>query len=128
MTCNKFNFQISTCTNVDIGVDFTKVTLAVTDENGDPINLTGFDLNMRIRKNRTGANILLLPVVGSSTLTGLYFTDITTGNFNIRINDTDTDLFTDGFYLYDIIITNPSGDTEVFMEGRIQFTIGAIND
>jgi len=126
MGCNSFNFTTSNCTNVNIGLDYTKA-FTYRDENGTGIDLSGYDLNMRIRKSSTSTDILTLGIVVDPLVTGFYFTDIASGQFTMRITDTDTSLIPSGSYVYDIIITNPSGDTSIFMEGNIQFTVGKIS-
>jgi len=120
MSCNNFDFTIpNKCTQVNIGFDFSK-TLTFTDNDGLPIDLTGYVLAGDIKVSLGGASIISLPEIGDDQTTGLYIPDRTTGVIFLQIKAADT-VQTEFNYPYEITITDPSTDIEVFMQGIIQF-------
>ena len=119
MGCSQFNFQLSTCTQVDIGFDDIK-TLTVTDDNG-AVDLTGFGLVMTIKDKLDGTEILVLDIVGDDETTGFYIPDPATGIVNMLITATDSTPIAAGWYVYETVLTDPSGKKFIFMQGSIQF-------
>lgn len=119
MACSQFNFQESSCTNVDVGFDFSK-TLTFTDSDGVPVDITGYILAGEIKTSTGGTTVLNLPEVPNDQTTGLYIPDRTVGiiYFQIKLVDTGS---VDIIYPYEITITAPSSDFEIFMQGTIQF-------
>jgi len=117
--CSQFNFESVNCTKVNIGFDYSKV-LTFKDNSGKVINLTGFVLDGNIKDTLGGSIILALPEVGDDQTTGLYIPDRTLGVINLQIKKADTAISA-ASYPYEIVITNPSTDDKVFMQGTIQF-------
>lgn len=120
MGCSEFNFQSNTCTQVDVGFDFTKV-LTYTDINGDAVNITGFVFVMTIKDNLSGATLLTLPIVGDNLTTGFYIPAPSSGVLNMQITDTDTALIAVGVYPYEMTVTDTDSKVDIFMQGTIQF-------
>ena len=125
MGCSQFNFQLSTCTQVDIGYDDVKV-FTVTDDNG-AVDLTGFGLVMIIKDNLGGSDILVLDIVGDDATTGLYIPDPATGIVNMLITEAVSALIAAGWYVYQTVLTDPSGKDFIFMQGSIQFYTRGFN-
>ena len=122
---NTFNFSKRTCTQVNIGLDFI-TEIAFTDKDDTPIDLTGFSVDMRIREHRDDTDLLTLSIIGNQNDTGFYIADLTSGLIRMKIARVDSATFTGGEYLYDIILTDPSDNKSIFMEGTILFTQGVI--
>jgi len=120
MGCSQFNFQLSTCTQVDIGFDFSRV-LTVTDEGGI-VDLTGSTLEMIIKDTLGGATIMTLPVVLDADTTGFYIPSPTTGIVNMQITAVDSGLIAEDWYVYETILTDSAGKIGIFMQGSIQFS------
>jgi hypothetical protein len=51
-------------------------------------------------------------------------TNASGGAFTWKVTDTQTVLFTSDEYKYDILLTNPSGDKEYWVEGTIYMSQG----
>lgn len=118
--CSRFDFQTGTCTQVDIGFDFSKV-LTYTDVNGDAINVTGFVFSMTIKDELSGATLLTLPIVGDNLTTGLYIPSPISGIINMQITDTDAGLIAAGVYPYEMTVTDNNSKVDIFMQGSINF-------
>ena len=120
MACSYFEFSEKSCTAVNIGFDFSK-TLTFTDNDGLPIDLTGYLLAGEIKNSLGGNTLISLPEVSDSQTTGLYIADRTTGiiEFQIKLADTSQTEFT---FPYEITITDPATDINLFLHGTIQFT------
>ncbi|HIP08243.1 MAG TPA: hypothetical protein EYG65_00750 [Rhodospirillales bacterium] len=121
MGCSEFNFQSSDCSNVDIGFDWFDISLNYSDENGD-IDLTGFTLEMTIKDALGGATLLVLPTVGDALTTGLFIPTPTNGEVKAQITSVSSAAVAAGVHPYQTTITNPSGQTEIWMQGTIEFS------
>jgi len=122
INCNLFNFQTGTCTQVNIGFDFSKV-LTYTDSNGAAVNITGFDFVMTVKDTLGGSVILTLPIVGTNLLTGFYIPSPTTGILFLQISKADTTAITGGVgvYPYEIVVTDPDTKENIYFQGTIEF-------
>lgn len=118
--CSLFNFETITCTQADIGFDFTKI-LTFTDASGAVIDITGETFVMTIKDVLSGSTLLTLSIVGDNLTTGFFIPSPTTGIINMQITDTDTGLIAAGFYPYETIRTDVDSKKTVFMQGNIQF-------
>jgi len=118
MGCNQFDFQTGTCTAVDITFDFVKV-LTFSDDSGS-VDLTGFDLTGEIKDTLGGSVLLSLALVANDQTTGFYIPTPSNGVINFIIKKED--VLAAGVYPYEFILTNPTGDESIFMQGTIQFT------
>lgn len=119
MGCSQFNFQLSTCTQVDIGFDYFRI-LTVTDLGGI-VNLTDFIFEMVIKDELGGNEILTLNIVGDDDTTGFYIPSPETGVLNMQILEPESTPIAPGWYVYEMTIQDPSGHTDIFMQGSIQF-------
>ena len=119
MGCSQFNFQLSTCTQVDIGFDDVK-TLTIKDESG-PLDLTDYGLVMVIKDELGGSVILTLDIVGDDETTGFYIPSPESGMVIMLITDADSAPIPEGWYVYETTLTDPDGKKFIFMQGSIQF-------
>ena len=102
MGCSEFNFQSNTCTQVNIGFDFSK-TLTYTDSNKAAINITGFDFVMTVKDELGGSTILTLPIAVTHLLTGCYIHSTSTGVLFMHLSKPSTTLaFSRGVSSYQI--------------------------
>jgi hypothetical protein len=95
---------------IDQGTSF-ETTLDVTDDNGDPINLTGYTGAAQMRKHYTSSNsysfaVAINPTAGVVTLT---------------MNAASTSAITAGRYVYDCELTSGSTISRV-LEGIVTVT------
>ena len=118
--CSNFDFNNSTCTQVDIGFDYT-ISLTHNDALGNPIDLTSFTFQMIIKDGLAGSTLLTLNEVATDLLTGLYIPSPTTGVIRLQITDTDTALIAVGVYPYEFTQTDTDSEVKIFMQGTIQF-------
>lgn len=89
-------------------------TLQFKDSTGAPINLTGWTVDMEVwNKNRTTK-------YAEAAIT---YTNRTTGTIAILLSRTDTATFPDECY-YDVLLTNPGGLKEYYLEGTIYVSEG----
>ena len=97
---------------IDQGADFS-TTLSLTDSNGDVLNLTGYSAIGQLRKT-----------FGSSTIAATFGTALTasTGQVTLTLGDTVTTAITSGRYVYDILLTDSSGDKTRILEGHATVT------
>ena len=97
---------------IDQGADFS-TTISLTDSNGDILSLTGYTALGQIRKT-----------YGSSTIAATFGTSLTaaTGQITLTLTDTVTAGINSGRYVYDIIITDSSGDKTRILEGHATVT------
>ncbi len=119
MGCSQFNFQLSTCTQIDIGFDYSRA-LIVTDEDG-AVDLTGSTFEMVIKDELGGNVILILPIVLDASTTGFYIPAPTTGIINMQITKEDSTLIAEKWYVYETVFTDSLGEEKIFMQGSIQF-------
>lgn len=90
------------------------VTLQFKDSNNAVINLTGWTAAAQVwNQNRTTK-------YADFTVT---YTNRSTGTIEIALSDTDTATFPNEAY-YDVLLTNPSGLKEYYLEGVIYVSEG----
>ena len=99
---------------IDQGADFTTV-ISLTDSNNDALNLTGYSALAQIRKT-----------YGSTTIAGTFTTTLTTdsGQLTLSLTDVITAAMTSGRYVYDVLLTDGSGDKTRVLEGQAILTPG----
>ena len=99
---------------IDQGSDFTTV-ISLTDSNNDALNLTGYSALAQIRKTH-----------GSTTISATFGTALTTttGQVTLTLADTVTAAMTSGRYVYDVLLTDGSGDKTRVLEGQAILTPG----
>lgn len=119
---NKFDFVGRYA--ADIGNTF-KYQINYTDQDGEAIDLTGFTLEGAIkRRDSDTSDLISLPEVPDETSTGFYIADKATGIIVLRIIASDTAAVVEDRYVYDIVLTEPSGESFIFMSGKIEFNKG----
>ena len=86
------------------------IQLIFKDSNNDAINLTGFtDASQVYDESRT-------TLYASFSVT---YTNRSAGTVDIALTDTQTATFTPNVLKYDVLLTNPSGLKEYYLEGNI---------
>ena len=97
---------------IDQGADFS-TTLYLTDSNGDILNLTGYSAVAQIRKTH-----------GSTTIAGTFTTVLTadSGQLTLSLTDVITTAMGSGRYVYDVLLTDGSGDKTRVLEGQAILT------
>ena len=99
---------------IDQGADFTTV-ISLTDSNNEALNLTGYSALAQIRKT-----------YGSTTISATFGTALTTttGQLTMTLADTITAAMDSGRYVYDVLLTDGSGDKTRVLEGQAILTPG----
>ena len=99
---------------IDQGSDFSTV-ISLTDSNNDALNLTGYSALAQIRKT-----------YGSTTIAATFTTVLTTdsGQLTMSLTDVVTAAMTSGRYVYDVLLTDGSGDKTRVLEGQAILTPG----
>lgn len=88
------------------------------DDDGDPIDLTGYEADLQIRKryNATTADMTISTVLGGITLGSA------DGTIRIILTDDQTAMLTrDGFY--DLRLTPPSLQSVRILEGEVRLSL-----
>ena len=99
---------------IDQGADFTTV-ISLTDSNNDALNLTGYSALAQIRKSH-----------GSTPIAATFGTALTTttGQLTLTLTDAITTAMDSGRYVYDVLLTDASGDKTRVLEGQAVLTPG----
>lgn len=87
--------------------------MSLTDSNGDVLNLTGYSATGQVRKT-----------FSSSTVAATFTTALAagTGQVTLTLTDVATAAMTSGRYVYDILLTDSSGDKTRILEGHATVT------
>ena len=94
----------------DHSVDFQLI-----DSNSVNVNITGYTVASQVwNEERTSK-------VADATIT---VTSASGGAFTWKLTDTQTSIFLLSTYKYDILLINPSGDKEYWVEGTITMSEG----
>lgn len=96
---------------VDQGTTF-ETTINLTDDDGDLVNLTGYSGAGQVRKHYTSSNATNMTI----TLGGA------NGTVTMGMSANTTASLTSGRYVYDVELTDPSGDVSRIFEGIITVT------
>ena len=99
---------------IDQGSDFSTI-ISLTDSNNDALNLTGYSAIAQIRKTH-----------GSTTIAGTFATTLVanTGQVTLNLTDVVTAAMGSGRYVYDVLLTDGSGDKTRVLEGQAILTPG----
>ena len=99
---------------IDQGSDFSTI-ISLTDSNGDVLVLTGYSALAQIRKT-----------YGSTTIAGTFTTVLSadSGQLTMSLADTVTAAMDSGRYVYDVLLTDASGDKTRVLEGQAVLTPG----
>ena len=91
------------------------IQLVFKDSNNSAINLTGFTVEAQIwEETRTTK-------YADWTIT---YTNRSTGTIDMSLTDTQTANFSPSLLKYDVLLTNPSGLKEYYLEGEIFISEG----
>jgi hypothetical protein len=96
---------------VDQGTTFSTI-INLTDDNGDPINLTGYTGDAEMRKHYTSSNSQSFSV----NLGG------TSGTVTLSLTATQTANLTPGRYVYDVEVTSGANVVSRIVEGIVTVT------
>ena len=86
------------------------IQLIFKDSNNDAINLTGFTVASQVYDESRST------LYASFSVT---YTNRSAGTVDIALTDTQTATFTPNVLKYDVLLTNPSGLKEYYLEGNI---------
>ena len=91
------------------------VSISCTDKDGAVINMSGYSIASQVwDSGRTSK-------AADVTCT---FTNQTNGVFDWKVTDTQTTTFTSDEYKYDLLVTDPTGLKEYWLEGTIYMDEG----
>jgi len=93
---------------IDQNADFT-TTVTINDSNGSALDLTSYTALAMIRKTYQSTT--------ATTFTSTFVSPRTTGQITISLTDTQTAALEAGRYVYDLIITDGSGNKTRVVEG-----------
>lgn len=103
-----------------IAGDVIRLTGQVAD-NDEPVDITGGTLHCAIAKKGT-----ITALVSKSTSDGITVTDAATGQFDIRLETTDTAGFS-GTYRIEVEYRDAAGDPYTVVDDELLFKRGLIN-
>ena len=95
---------------VDQDADFT-TTVTVNDSAGSALDLTNYTALGMIRKTYQSST--------ATTFTSAFVSPRTTGQITISLTDTQTAALESGRYVYDLVITDASGNKTRVVEGSV---------
>lgn len=93
---------------IDQNADFT-TTVTINDNTGSALDLTGYTALAMIRKTYQSTT--------ATTFTSTFVSPRTTGQITISLTDTQTAALEAGRYVYDLVITDASGNKTRVVEG-----------
>jgi hypothetical protein len=93
---------------IDQDADFT-TTVTVNDSTGTALDLTNFTALAMLRKSYQSST--------ATTFTSAFVSPRTTGQITISLTDTQTAALESGRYVYDLVITDASGNKTRVVEG-----------
>ena len=91
------------------------IQLVFKDSNNDAINLTGFTVEAQVWEETRTTKYADFVVT---------YTNRTAGTIDIALTDTQTATFIPLILKYDVLLTNPSGLKEYYLEGNINVSEG----
>ena len=94
---------------IDQGTDFA-TSIDVTDDNGDPTDLSGFTGAAQMRKHYTSSNSYAFSVA------------VANGSVTLSMNSATTANITSGRYVYDCELTSSSNVVSRIVEGIVTVT------
>ena len=99
---------------VDRRADFP-IRLTFKDSTGSAINLTGYTVAAQVYDEPRSIKYADWTVV---------YTDRSNGIVDISLSDTDTATFTPNILFYDVLLTEPSGSKNYYLEGKLFISEG----
>ena len=102
---------------VDQGSAFS-VTITVEDNDGTPVNVNGYTVEGKIKKNYASSTSVEFGATSPI--------DSTDGTINLNLTDTQTKAMEAGRYVYDVEITSAGGTglTTRVLQGQVEVTPG----
>ena len=91
------------------------IPLLFKDGNDTAINLTGFTVEAQVWEETRTTKFADFSVT---------YTNRTAGSISISLTDTQTATFTPNELKYDVLLTDPSGSKEYYLEGTIYVSEG----
>ena len=91
------------------------IQLIFKDSNRNAINLTGFTVEAQVWEETRTTKYADF---------GVTYTNRSTGTIDIALTDTQTATFSPNILKYDVLVTNPSGLKEYYVEGSIFMSEG----
>tara|TARA_B110000902_G_C14101596_1_gene510875 strand:+ start:418 stop:753 length:336 start_codon:yes stop_codon:yes gene_type:complete len=97
---------------IDQGANFS-TTISLTDSNGQVLTLTGYSAIGQIRKTYSSSSIKATfgTVLSASS-----------GQITLTLDDSVTEAMESGRYVYDVLITDSSGEKTRILEGQATIT------
>ena len=99
---------------VDRRADFP-IRLTFKDSTGSAINLTGYTVAAQVYNEDRSTKFADWTVA---------YTDRANGIVDISLSDTDTATFTPSILFYDVLLTEPSGSKNYYLEGKLFISEG----
>ena len=91
------------------------IQLIFKDGNNNAINLTGFTVEAQVWEQTRTTKYADF---------GVTYTNRSTGTIDIALTDTQTATFSPSELKYDVLLTNPSGLKEYYLEGTLYISEG----
>tara|TARA_B100000945_G_scaffold312520_1_gene307173 strand:- start:168 stop:503 length:336 start_codon:yes stop_codon:yes gene_type:complete len=91
------------------------VTFFITNKDGTALNMTGYTGEANFKTSHASANAVAVPLV---------FVNRTSGEIGISMNSTETGALDRRRYVYDILLTAPTGYKTRVIEGLVEVTPG----
>ena len=86
------------------------INVTLKDSNNNAINLTGFTIEAQVWEESRTTKYADFTIA---------YTNRASGIFDMSLTDTQTATFTPDLLKYDVLLTNPSGLKEYYLEGNI---------
>ena len=99
---------------IDRRADFP-IRLTFKDSTGSAINLSGYTVAAQVYNEDRSTKFADWTVA---------YTDRTNGIVDISLSDTDTATFTPSILFYDVLLTEPSGSKNYYLEGKLFISEG----
>lgn len=100
---------------VEKNSDFSTTITIADEDNGLPLNLTGFTAEAKIKRSFASA---------VSQSFSVEFVDRVDGVMGLSLTSSQTSLLTARRYVYDLVITSPSGVKTRVVEGIVEVSPG----
>jgi|TARA_E500000331_G_scaffold236542_1_gene226828 hypothetical protein len=91
------------------------VTFFITNKDGTPLNMTGYTGEAAFKTSYTSTSSVAVPLV---------FVNRTAGEIGISMNSTETGALDRRRYVYDILLTAPTGYKTRVIEGLVEVNPG----
>ena len=92
-----------------------KIQIIFKDSTNTAINLTGYTVEAQVWEETRSAKFADFTIA---------YTDRSAGTVDISLTDTQTATFLQDNLKYDVLLTNPTGEKEYYLEGNIKMSEG----